>query len=136
MSLEDNKNIASDYFKAFVANDHAWMDEHIAEDFLRNDPGLDFEVRGPEGVKELGRVLLGAFSDMELDVQDRVAEGDKVLMRLILRATHAGEFAGIQATGRKVEIDVMDLFKIQDGKLVEQWALLDGATLMAQLQEG
>ncbi len=136
MSLEDNKVIARQYFKAFVANDHAWMDEHISEGFVRNDPGLDFEVRGPEGVKKLGEVLLGAFSDMQLDVQDEVAEGDKVLMRLILRAKHAGEFAGVPATNKNVEIDVMDLFKIQDGKLVEQWALLDGATLMQQLNEG
>lgn len=136
MSLNENKAIARQYFEAFVKNDHNWMDKHISPDFVRNDPGLDFEVRGPEGVKKLASVLLGAFPDMQLDVADEVAEGDKVLMRLTLRATHGGEFAGMPATNRKVEVAVLDLFQLSEGKLVEQWAMLDNMGLMQQLNEG
>ena len=135
MSVEENKALARGYFEAFVRNDHAWMDEHIAPDFVRHDPGLSFEVRGPEGVKQLGTVLLDPFPDMRLDIEDEVGEGDKVLMRLTLRATHQGEFAEIPPTGKEVEVGVLDLFRISGGKLQEQWAMIDNLGLMQQLNE-
>ena len=47
---ETNKQICRDYFKAFLARDTAWMAEYIAPDFVRHDPGLPFEVKGPQGV--------------------------------------------------------------------------------------
>lgn len=133
MSVEENKALARGYFEAFLSNDHAWMDEHIAPEFVRHDPGLPFEVRGPEGVKQLGPALLDPFPDMQLDIEDEVAEGDKVLIRLTLRATHQGEFAEIPPTGRKVEVGVLDLFRISDGKLREQWAMIDSMGLMQQI---
>lgn len=111
----------------------SWMDEHVAPDFVRHDPGLPFEVRGPEGVKHLNSVLLAAFPDLILDVEDEVAEGDKVLMRLTLRATHRGEFMGIPPTGNEVEVGVLDLFRIGDGRLEEHWAMMDNLGLMRQL---
>lgn len=134
MSVGENKGIARSYFEAFVSNDVAWMDEHIAPDFVRHDPGLPFEVRGPEGVKYLASALLGAFPDMRLDIEDEVGEGDRVLMRLTLRATHQGEFAEIPPTGREVKVGVLDLFRISSGRLEEQWAMLDNLGLMQQLE--
>lgn len=135
MSVEDNKAIARDYFEAFTSKDLAWMDEHIAPDFVRHDPGLPFEVRGPEGVRRLNSVLLTAFPDLRLDIEDEVGEGDKVLVRLTLRATHRGEFMDIPPTGKEVEVGVLDLFRIANGILEEHWALLDNLGLMQQLGE-
>ena len=53
MSLEANKQLCRDYFKAFLAGDTEWMKRHIAPGFVRHDPGLPFEVRGPDGVAKL-----------------------------------------------------------------------------------
>ena len=62
MSVQEaNKQICRDYFKAFLARDTAWMAKHIAPDFVRHDPGLPFEVRGPQGVAQLHDALLPAF---------------------------------------------------------------------------
>ena len=133
MSVEENKQTVRDYFEAFLSKDFAWMDEHIAPDFVRNDPGLPFEVRGPDGVKKLADVLLDAFPDMSLDFEDLIGEGDKVMMRLTLHATHEGEFAGLAPTGRKVKVAVLDLFHVVGGRLEEHWALLDNMGLMRQL---
>ena len=59
MSVQEaNKQICRDYFKAFLARDTAWMAKHIAPDFVRHDPGLPFEVRGPQGVAALHDALL------------------------------------------------------------------------------
>ncbi len=133
MSLESNKQLCRDYFKAFLAGDTAWMERHIAADFVRHDPGLPFEVRGPAGVKQLNDVLMPAFPDMQLPLQDFVAEGEKVLVRLRVQATHSGPFGDLAATGRTVDIAVLDLFQIRDGVLVEHWALLDNLGMMKQL---
>lgn len=134
MSTQDtNKQLARDYFAAFLAADAAWWEKHIAPDFRRHDPGLPFEVVGPAGVKRLADVLLPGIPDMTLPIEDVVAEGEKVLVRLRVKGTHGGELMGIPATARPIDIAVMDLFVIRDGKLVEHWALLDNLGLLRQL---
>ena len=132
-TLEANKQLCRDYFKAFLAGDAAWWDKHIASTFVRHDPGLPFEVKGPSGVKQLHDVLMPAFPDMKLPLEDFVAEGEKVLVRLRVQATHTGPFGDMKATGKKVDIAVLDLFQIRDGKLIEHWALLDNLGMLKQL---
>ena len=133
MSLESNKQLCRDYFTAFLKRDAAWMDKHIAPTFVRHDPGLPFEVRGPQGVLQLHDALMPAFPDMQLPLEDFVAEGEKVLVRLRVQATHTGAFGEMAATGRKIDIGVLDLFQIRDGRLIEHWALLDNLGMMKQL---
>ena len=132
-TLDANKRLARDYFAAFLAADAAWWDEHIAPDFRRHDPGLPFDVVGPAGVKRLADALLPGIPDMALPIEDIVAEGEKVLVRLRVQGTHGGDLMGIPATGRPIDIAVMDLFVIRGGKLVEHWALLDNLGLLRQL---
>lgn len=133
MNLEANKQLCRDYFTAFLAGDTAWMARHIAPDFVRHDPGLPFEVRGPDGVQRLHDLLMVAFPDMRLPLQDVVAEGEKVLVRLRVQATHSGDFGGMAPTGRTVDIGVLDLFQIREDVIVEHWALLDNLGLLKQL---
>lgn len=133
MSLEDNKQLARDYFKAFLAKDVAWFEEHIEPGFRRHDPGLPFDVVGPQGVERLADVLLPAIPDMRLDIEDVVAEGEKVLVRLVIRGTQRGELMGIAPTDRPIDVAVLDLFHVRSGKLVEHWALLDNLGLLRQL---
>ncbi|CCD99489.1 ester cyclase [Bradyrhizobium sp. STM 3809] len=133
MTSETNKQICRDYFKAFLARDAAWMEKHVATTFVRHDPGLDFEVRGPQGVLQLHDALMPAFPDMKLDLEDLVAEEDKVLVRLVIRATHTGPFGAMAPTGKPIRVAVLDLFKIRDGVLVEHWAQLDNLGMLKQL---
>ena len=133
MTLDTNKQLCRDYFTAFLAGDRAWMDKHIAPTFVRHDPGLPFEVRGPDGVMKLHDVLMPAFPDLEIDCADFVAEGEKVLVRLTVRGTQKGEFAGVQPAGQKMDAGVMDLFQMRDGVLVEHWALMDNLTMLKQV---
>jgi len=133
MSLEDNKQLCRDYFKAFLERDEAWWQEHIAPTFVRHDPGLPFEVRGPEGIAQLHDALLPGFPDMDLELQDFVAEGEKVLVRLTIHATHTGTFGELEATGKRIDVAVLDLFQIRDGVLIEHWAQLDNLGMLHQL---
>ena len=132
-TTDDNKQLVREYFRAFLQRDEAWWRAHIAPSFVRHDPGLPFEVRGPEGVKQLAEALLPGIPDMELPIEDLVAEGEKVLARLRVRGTHKGELMGIPATSKRIDIAVLDLFQVRDGKLTEHWALLDNLGMLRQL---
>jgi predicted ester cyclase len=131
--LESNKQLCRDYFTAFLKRDTEWMKRHISPSFVRHDPGLPFEVRGPEGVAQLHDALLPAFPDMTLPLEDFVAEGEKVLVRLRVQGTHTGAFGDLAASGRKIDIGVLDLFQFRDGVLIEHWALLDNLGMLKQL---
>ena len=133
MGVESNKQLCRDYFCAFLARDTAWMERHVAADFVRHDPGLPFEVRGPAGVLRLHDALLPAFPDMRLELHDLVGEGEKVLVRLTIHATHSGAFGDLAATGRTITVPVLDLFQIRDERLIEHWAQLDNLGLLKQL---
>lgn len=134
-NLEANKQLCRDYFKAFKAADQAWWDKHIAPTFVRHDTGLPFVVKGPSGLKQLSDVLNPGIPDLELPIETVVAEGDKVLVQLRVVGTHGAEMLGISATGKKLDVQVMDLFKIapEGDVIIEHWALLDNLMMLKQL---
>ena len=129
----DPKQLARDYFAAFLARDEAWWQAHIAPDFVRHDPGLPFAVRGPDGVRRLADALHPGIPDMTLPIEDVIAEGGKVLVRLRVKGTHGGDLMGVPATGRPIDIGVLDLFRLEGDRLVEHWALLDNLGLLRQI---
>lgn len=133
MSIDANKDLARAYFTAFLERDEAWWRQYIAPDFVRHDPGLTFEVRGPGGVARLGEVLHGGVTEMTLPIDEVIAEGDKVLVRLRFQGRHTGDLMGLSPSDRSIDIAVMDLFRIVDGRLVEHWALLDNLGLLKQV---
>lgn len=132
-SIENNKQITRAYIKAFGEGDEAWFRQHIAPDYRRNDPGLPFEVRGPEGVKQLSNGFRAGIPDITLHIEDMIAEGEKVLVRLRAKGTHTGELMGIPPTGKPLDFSVLDFFQFRDGFLVEQWAMIDNLGMLRQI---
>jgi uncharacterized protein YhfF/predicted ester cyclase len=80
------------------------------------------------------KTLTGAFPDLRIDIQDLIAEGDKVVARMTFHGTHRGPFRGIAATGRQVRFTAIRVYRIADGKIVETWANQDALGLLGQLQ--
>ena len=132
-TLAANKQRARDYFKAFATQDRAWLDSNVAKTYIRQDTTLPFDVIGPDGVMQLGDVLLGAFSEIDLDIQDVIAENDKVLVHLRFRGVHSGAFGDYQATGKRFDVMVLDFFRMEDGMIAEQWPAIDNLGLQQQI---
>lgn len=132
-TLTANKQRARDYFKAFATQDRAWLDSNLAKTYIRQDTTLPFDVIGPDGVMQLGDVLLGAFSEIDLDIQDVIAENDKVLVYLRFRGVHSGAFGDYQATGKRFDVMVLDFFRMEDGMIAEQWPAIDNLGLQQQI---
>ena len=104
-------------------------DEIFAPEYV----GYPEDVRGPEGAKETAKMYRNAFPDVQLSIEDQVAEGDKVVTRWIGSGTHHGEMMGIAPTGNQVRVDGMTISRIEDGKIVEEWDIYDALGMMQQL---
>ena len=130
---EHNKRVALAYFDAFVKGDAAWWKQNVLPSFKRHDPGLPYEVVGPEGLQRHHDVLLNAVPDLNLPVHTVLADDDKVLVCLRFRGTHKGELFGHEATGNAIDVEVFDLFRFSDGRLDEHWAMVDTLGLLRQL---
>ena len=128
-----NKQRARDYFKAFATQDRVWLDANVAATYVRQDTTFPFEAIGPDGVMKLGDVLLGAFSEIELDIQEVIAESDKVLVHLRFRGVHSGAFGDYAATGKRFDVMVLDFFRMENGMIAEQWPAIDNLGLQQQI---
>lgn len=109
------------------------VDELFAGDFVGHSAGAEGDIHGPEEYKAFVATVRAASSDMEVTVEDRIAEGDKVVQRVVATGTHDGEFMGIEPTGNRFEISGIDIYRIEDGKFVEGWEAADMMGMMQQL---
>jgi steroid delta-isomerase-like uncharacterized protein len=106
------------------------FNEMIAEDYIQHNPQVE---QGREGVKQFFTYFFSAFPDLQLTVEDILAEGDRVVTRWTMRGSHHGEFFGIPATGRQVTVTGMDIWRIADGKAAEHWDSIDNLGMLQQL---
>ena len=88
---------------------------------------------GAPGVRRQFDGFRAAFDGFRAEILDQVAAGDKVVTRKVFRGTHTGPFQGIEPTGAEVEIHVIDIVRVEDGRIVEHWGLVDRLGLLAQL---
>lgn len=133
VSIQDAKRIARRVPEE-IANEQNFdlVDEVYAEDCVEHGPfGMDAE--GRDAVKEQLRTFIDAIPDFEATVEDVVAEGETVAMRVTLRGTHEGELMGIEPTGKSFEVQNMVFTRIEDGMIAERWLLPDTLGMMQQL---
>jgi steroid delta-isomerase-like uncharacterized protein len=107
--------------------------EVLADDFIEHEelPGLE-PTR--DGVQAFFRMQRAAFTDMRMDIEDLIIDGDKVAARVRYTGTQDGEFMGAPATGKRVDVQLVDIFRFgADGRLREHWGVLDQLTLLQQL---
>jgi steroid delta-isomerase-like uncharacterized protein len=104
-----------------------------APDLIMNLAELPEPRRGQELWRQGFEMMRHAFPDLEAHIEDVVAAGDKVAVRLRLRGTHSGEFLGIPATGRTIEYVSHEFYRIADGLIAEEWICSDMATLLRRL---
>ena len=98
-------------------------------------PGADptGAVRGPAAMRDHIKAWLDAFPDLEMRVRQSVAEGDRVATHCTMTGTHSASWMGIAATGKSVQLEMMVIHKVADGRIVEDWVLVDSYGLFQQL---
>jgi len=132
MSTESSKAAVQRFRDAFNAGDIDGAMAVFAPNAVVHMSGAP-EPLTMEGFKQLGQVLLSAFTGGTSTVEDMIAEGDKVVSRLTFRGTHTGDLMGIPPTGTSVTMSEIIIDRLADGKIVESWRLFDQMGMMQQL---
>ncbi len=133
MSTEDNKALDRRGFEeVWNKGNLAVVDElNDANVVTHNPPGPP--LRGTEAFKQFVLMYRRAFPDMQLTIEDQIAEGDKVVTRWTARGTHQGELMGIPPTGKQATVTGITVGRVVNGKFVESWSNFDALGLMQQL---
>lgn len=130
-TLQHNKGIVRRFIdEVFLKGDFDAVDELLTDDFTPHTWG---GTTGKRGLKEAIERVSAGISDEEMTIEDIIAEGDLVAVRLTSAATHTGDFMGMPASGKRYEIGEIHLFRLLDGKVAEHWHQADFMGMMKQL---
>ena len=109
-------------------------DELVHPDFQDHETAHPERPDGPEGVKQTVKSLHSTFRDLRFEVEDEIAEGDKVVQRVVMSGRHAGPLMGREATGKKFAVRHIYIWRIADDKIVDHWGSRDDLGLLTQLE--
>jgi steroid delta-isomerase-like uncharacterized protein len=128
MSPAELKALASRELSAWNEGRLEVIDEIYAPTFVNH-----FTGETPDTVKQKIMMVRSAFPDVQIVIDDQVAEGDKVVSRWTARGTHRGEFMGAPATDKRMEQTGITLLRVAGGRIVEGWSRADDLGLFQQL---
>lgn len=125
MSTEDNKALYMRYWDALRNTDQ--LKEVLAPDFMAHDlpPGVT--------LLQFRQLVNEGFPDQKAELVLLLAEGDKVAGCWRLSQTHLGMFQGVAPTGKHVTAELLEIVRIQEGKIAERWVQFDRGSWLQQL---
>jgi len=131
--LDANKKVARDYIdQVFNQHNPDKAADFVTDNVVWHGGGLG-DVAGPENLAGLLGTFIGALPDLYAAEQDIIAENDLVLVRLVVTGTVKGSLFGVPADGKQVRWTAYDVYRVTNGKISEEWAGDDVATIMTQI---
>ena len=132
--LEENKKLVRRYYE-LVAGDLAGIEEVVTADFVDHHFPPD-TPGGPQGVRRFfTQVIPTFFSDLRIEIDFLLAEGDRVDCHFVALFKHTGEFAGVAPKGNQLRVPAISTFRIAGGKLAEAWEIYDSGDMLRQMQQ-
>ena len=117
----------------YTKGDLGLANELVHQEFVDHEPAHAEQPTGPESVKQTVRHLQAAFGGLRFDVEDEIAEGDKVVQLVTMSGRHTGPLVGREPTGREFAVRHIYIWRIADDKIVEHWGSRDDLGLLGQL---
>jgi steroid delta-isomerase-like uncharacterized protein len=124
------QRLAEAYLKMLNERDPELVDTFVARDYRNHNV---FVADGREANRQFWTGFFAALPDLTATMEDLVVSGDRVVGRFVYRGTHSGEFMGIPATGRSVEMRSIDIWRVADGMFVEHWDELNTLQVFQQI---
>ncbi len=127
-----NKELVKDFCETvFVNHNLSTLDRFMRDDYLQHNPDVP---QGKAGFKQFFEKTFKAIPDFKYTLKEIVADGDRVWIYCTTSGTHiGGEWLEVPPTGNKLNFDVVDMFRIQDGLIAEHWDVADTYSLFSQL---
>ena len=134
MSTEENKTLMRRFFEeVYTKKNLAAIGEFIAPTHIDHSAAAAGLPGGPAGSRQAIGMMLTGFPDLHVTVEDMIAEGDKVVVRMTMRGTQQGAFGSIPPTGKQVAVSTIDIVRIEGGKIAEEWGIDDMLGMLQQL---
>lgn len=128
-----NKEVVKVFFeKGYNDNDYSVIANILAPDYYDHSPA---GARCPEDAINILKIVQGSFPDMRVDIIDLIEEDNKVVGRFNFCATHSIEYMGIKPTNKKIEWEAIEIFRMEDGIIVESWGYWPDSEILYKLKE-
>lgn len=132
MGASENKALVRRLFEQGMNERRADVfTECVAAGFVNHD--LPGPTPGPEGFLQSFRAFEAAFPDLRVHLEEVLADDDKVITRSHWTGTHKGDFMGVPASGAAVDVKFIDIWRVENGLLVESWVRMDFLGLLQQV---
>ena len=133
MAEQDNKALVRRYYEeVFNQRSVDLVDELAVEDYVEHDP-FPGQGDGRADLRARVELILAAMRPLQFEIQELVAEGDRVVARWVQQGTQSGSFMGIPPTGREYTMAGIDVHRLRDGRMAEHWHVVDLFGLLQQL---
>jgi steroid delta-isomerase-like uncharacterized protein len=129
---EQNKAIAVREWEAWNKGDFVAFKEETGSEYVWYSPSGSTKPRTLEEMIAVGKMIHSSFPDVTFSIEEIFVDGDKVIVRYIMKGTHQGEFKGLPATGNTVEGSGIMIHRVENGKIVEEREELDRLGFMQQ----
>jgi steroid delta-isomerase-like uncharacterized protein len=133
MGEDENKALVRRFVDEVFEKLHvAAVDELVADEFVSHTWPSSGD--GKADLKAATERMASALSDIDFSIDDMIAEGDRVAVRLTASATQTGEFMKMPPSGKRYSIGEIHIFRVSEGKISEHWHQLDAMGMMSQLK--
>lgn len=129
---EQNKEVVRRFFGAINRQDLDGLEEVIGSDFLWHGRSMG-EIQGADPFKQMVASFYAAFPDLNVELNELIAERDLVVARYTVTGTHEGELSGVSGTGKRIRWEGQPIYRIDGGKVAEVWFVEDSLGLMQQI---
>jgi steroid delta-isomerase-like uncharacterized protein len=131
---DENKAVVRRIFEDVLSGgDFDAIAELFGPNLVVHHPDVPYETRGQDGIRERLRGPRTAFPDLDCQIHDLFAEGDRVAIRYTVRGTNTGEIMGAEPTGKQFELEAQAIYRLEGGRVVEIWEAWNVLGLMQQL---
>jgi len=118
--------------EGFVGGEIDVVDEVVADEGIDHDP-MPGQGQGREGQRHTCQMVVNGLSNRSTLRDEFLAVGDTVIENWVFQGTHTGEFLGVPATGKQLQVRGIEIWRLANGKIVERWGVVDAAGVMEQL---
>lgn len=132
MTVEEQNSVVRQYIDAWNKQDLAAVGDLLLPDFIRHDANLP-DVEGAQAELEFIASVVKAFPDLDLNIDQLITQDNFVVVRLAIRGTHENPFMGVPATRRSIDVKSMEIIRLAEGKIAEQWVVMDLLSFFQQL---
>jgi steroid delta-isomerase-like uncharacterized protein len=130
---ERNKAASRAVFEIWSSGELDRLDDYVAADVVHHDPYDPHGAEGIEGHRKTIEMNRRAFPDIQIAIEDQIAEGNRLATRWTSTMTHTGDLGGAPASGKRVTISGITVERFEDGKIVEAWRSMDTLGLLRQI---